>query len=223
MKKLCYHPRFKKMGFTLLELMVVVVLLAGLLAIIIPALSSISSADIKNEAVTIAGLSHEVYARAAISGVTHRLNIDLDNQKYWVEAKEGDAGLIAPEMGYDELMKSLQAKGEKEAQQSPEYKYVPHYKAAEGVLGQINELGRNIVFYGAWTEQMTEVARSGIVSIYFFSGGYTQSAFVSLAQKDDEKDSAIYLALSPLTGSVSINFGEPNIQDLLEGESEKEN
>lgn len=197
-------------------------LLAGLMAIIIPAISSIAGADVKNEAMRIAGLCHEVYARAAISGITHRLNIDLDNQSYWVEIKEGDAGTIAPEIGYEELMKDLVAKGKKEAEKSFEYQYLPQYKEVSGPLGEKLSLGKNIVFHGAWTEQMPEIARTGIVSIYFFSGGYTQASFVSLAQKGDEEDTAIYVALSALTGAVSIDLGEPDIQNLLEGEGEQE-
>jgi len=212
------HKAQRARGFSLLELMVVVVLLAGLMAIIIPAISSIAGADIKNEATRIAGLCNEIYARAAISGITHRINIDLDNQSYWVEIKEGSAGEIAPEMGYEELMNSLVAKGKKEAEKSFEYQYVPQYKELPGPLGEKNTLGKNIVFHGAWTEQMPEIARTGIVSIYFFSGGYTQASFVSLAQKGDEEDTSIYVSLSPLTGAVSINLGEPDTKDLLEGE-----
>lgn len=223
MKKQCHQHRAQRvLGFSLLELMVVVVLLAGLMAIVIPAINSIAGADVKNEATRIAGLCNEIYARAAISGITHRINIDLDNQSYWVEVKEGDAGTIAPEIGYEELMNSLIAKGKQEAEKSFEYQYLPQYKALLGPLGEKNTLGKNIVFHGAWTEQMTEVARTGIVSIYFFSGGYTQASFVSLAQKGDEEDTAIYVSLSPLTGAISINLGEPETKDLLEGEGEKE-
>jgi prepilin-type N-terminal cleavage/methylation domain-containing protein len=214
------HQRF--LGFTMLELMVVVVLIAGLMAIVIPALSSIAGADVKNEVTRMIGLTQEVYARAAISGITHRINIDLDNQNYWVEVKEGEAGTIAPEMGYEELMNVLITKSKKEAENAFEYQYVPHYKEVSGPLGEKSTLEKNIVFHGAWTEQMPEVARTGIVSIYFFSGGYTQASFVSLAQKGDQEDTSIYVALSPLTGAASTNQGEPNIKDLLEGEGEKE-
>ena len=216
------HKVKRVFGFSLLELMVVVVLLAGLLAIVIPAISSIAGSNVKSEATRFAGFCHEVYARAAILGITHRINIDLDNQTYWVEIKEGDAGTISPEIGYEELMKNFIAKGKEEAKKSFEYQYVPQYKEISGPLGEKNTLGKNIVFHGAWVEGMPEIARTGTVSIYFFSGGYTQASFVSLAQKGDEEDTAIYVALSPLTGDVSIDLGEPDIKNLGESESESE-
>ncbi len=65
-------------GFTLLELMVVIVLVGFLIAIAIPTLRSLSGASIKNEVIRISGLASEVYAHAAISGITHRVNFDLD-------------------------------------------------------------------------------------------------------------------------------------------------
>ena len=216
-----YHcPKNRLAGFSLLELMVVVVLLAGLMAILIPTLNSIAGADVKNEIVRMAGLMRELYNHARISGITHRINIDLDNQNYWVEAKEGDAGIIAPELGYKELMEELITKG-KEAQKNPEYQHVPQYKESKD-FGEKIQLGKNIVFYGAWTEDMPEVARTGIVYIYFFPKGYTQSAFVSIAQRGDEQDTAMYVALSPLTGAVSIDYSEPETKDLREEESDKE-
>jgi type II secretory pathway pseudopilin PulG len=224
MRKLKHqHNLLKALGFSVLELMVVVVLVAGLMAIVIPAISSLAGADVKNAVVHFAGLTREVYSRAAISGITHRINIDLDKQNYWVEVRENEAGNIAPDLGYEELIVELRKKSEKEAKKSAEYQYVPHYKAVEGELGEKKTLDKNLIIYGAWTEQMTEVARTGLVSIYFFAGGYTQSAFVSIAQKDDEADTAMYIALSPLTAAVSINLGEPNTNDLLEGQSQPEN
>ncbi len=191
------------------------------MALIIPAMSALVGADVKSEIIRMAGLCREVYARAAISGLTHRLTIDLDNQHYWVEVKEGDAGVIAPELGYEELLKNLVNKDQKEKEQSPEYDYVPRYQNAEGELGEKQALSKNLVFYGVWTEHMSEASRSGIVSIYFFAD-HTQNAFISVAEKGDEEDSALYLALSPLTGAVSIDLGEPAINTLLEGERESE-
>lgn len=213
------YLRSKARGFSLLELLIVVLLVAGMMAIAITGLRTLTGAKIKEEVMRIAGLASEVYAKAAISGVTHRINFDFDNNTYWVEAREAEAGFIAPDLGYDDLIVSLrarQSKGEKDKRQ----KFVPQYKPVTGFLGEKYTMPKDVILYGAWTEQMENVSRTGIVSIYFFSGGYTQTSFVSLAQKGDEQDSAMYVAFSPLTAAVSINYGEPSTTSLMADESD---
>lgn len=208
------------LGFSLLELMVVVVLVAGLVAIAIPSLRSLTGANIKNEITKLAGLTSEVYARAAISGITHRINFDLDKQSYWVEEKVGDIGNISPELGYEDIMKERQ-KQLSEKNKDDAQRFIPEWKALSDDLGEKFILDQNLVFHGAWTEQMSEVARTGIVSIYFFTGGYTQSAFVSISKEGEEEESSLYLSLSPLTGAVEIDVGEPEINSLLDKEKEQ--
>lgn len=205
------------LGFTLLELMVVVALLAGLIAIAIPSIRSLGGLDLKNEVVKVAGLSNEVYALASISGKTHRIVFDLDEQKYWTEEKVGDAGEIKPELGYEDLMKAKIDKKD----ETPADKYVPSFKEVEGALGEKNTLAKNIVIHGVWTEEMDDVARAGKVALYFFQGGYAQSSFVSLAIKGDEENTAMYLAQNPLTGEIEISMGEPDTKEMLSPEGEQ--
>jgi len=213
--------RKRVLGFSLLELMVVVVLLAGLMAIVIPAISSLASADVKKEVNRLAALCWQVYSNAAMSGIPHRINIDLDNQSYWAEIAEGEAGSIGPVGGYEDLMKALVAKGKKEAEKSVEHDYVPQFKEIpDPLLGEKHSLDKNIVFYGAWTAPMQEVARTGIISLYFNANAETPASFVSLAQKGDEADTAMYIAPNPLTGAINTGLGEPEI-NLDEGKSEE--
>lgn len=204
-------------GFTLLELMVVVTLVAGLMAVAIPTIRSLGGLDLKNEVVKIAGLSSEVYALAAISGKTHRIVFDMDNQQYWVEEKVGDAGEIQPELGYEDLFKS---KTGKKDENNPGDKFAPSFKEAEGYKDTKFSLHKNLAIRGVWTEDMSEVARSGKAAVYFFSGGYTQACFVSVAIIGEEQDSSMYVALNPLTAMATIEMGEPDTKSLLSPEGE---
>lgn len=199
----------------MLELLVVMALMAGLIAIAIPSIRSLGGLDIKNEMVKMAGLSSEVYALAAISGKTHRIVFDLEAQEYWVEEKTGDAGEINPELGYEELFKSKTQKKEKK----PEDKFLPSFKEVEGSLHGHIKLHRNLVIHGVWTEDREDIARTGKVAIYYFSGGFTQTAFVSVAEKGDEEETSMYLTLNPLTAAITIELGEPEPKDLLPAES----
>lgn len=204
-------------GFTLLELMVVVTLVAGLMAVAIPTIRSLGGLDLKNEVIKIAGLSSEVYALAAISGKTHRIVFDMDNQQYWVEEKVGDAGEIQPELGYEDLFKS---KTEKKDENNPGDKFAPSFKEAEGYKDTKTTLHKNLVIHGVWTEDMTEVSRSGKAALYFFAGGYTQASFVSVAIKGEEQETSMYVALNPLTAMATIELGEPETKSLFSSEGE---
>jgi prepilin-type N-terminal cleavage/methylation domain-containing protein len=207
-------------GFSLLELMVVIVLIGGMIALIIPAIRAVVGLDLRGEITKIAGLSNEVYALAAVSGKTHRIVFDLDTNKYWVEEKVGDAGEIKPELGYEDLMKSrIENKGSPKEDDAAKA-YLPSFKEVEGPLKEKFDLPKDAVIYGAWTEAMTDVARTGQVAIYFFTGGYSQASFVSLAVKGEEEDTAIYFSLNPLTAEVTIKLGEPDTKDLVAAESE---
>lgn len=200
-------------GFSLFELMVVIVLLGFLVAIAVPTIRSLGSLDLRNEITRIGALANEVYALAGF-GKNHRIVFDLDENTYWVEEKVGDAGEIKPELGYKDLMKM---KVESASKENGAERFLPSYKAVGGILGEKYKMPNDLVLYGAWTEEMDHIAREGQVAIYFFSG-YTQSAFVSLAVKDEEESTSIYCAISPLTGEIEINQGEPNINDLRPSE-----
>ena len=216
-----YLSRRSGRGFSLLELMVVIVLIGGMVALILPAIRGIVGLDLRGEITKIAGLSSEVYALAAISGKTHRIVFDLDNNKYWVEEKVGDAGEIKPELGYEDLMKMrTENKGDSKEEEAAKA-YLPSFKEVEGPLKEKMALSKDAVIYGVWTESTVDVVRTGQAALYFFTGGYSQAAFVSLAAKGEEENTAIYFSLNPLTAAITINHGEPDTKDLLGVESEQ--
>jgi general secretion pathway protein H len=211
---------FKSYGFSLLELMIVMVLASGLMLMVGPALSSLTGMDQKKEITKIAGLMNEVYARAALSGQTHRIVFDFASQSYSVEVKDESSSVPGPSLGYEELMKEYQERKKGDKDLEGEKRFLPQFKAAEGELGEKIKIASGFALFGAWTESMKEVAREGQVSIYFFPGGYTQASFVSIIKANDP-DSAMYVALNPLTGAVEINYGEPQTTELLDSGSEK--
>lgn len=219
-----HHRRYRRnqslRGFSLLELMVVLVLMGGLVALVVPSIRAVVGLDLRAEITKMAGLASEVYALAAISGKTHRIVFDLDENRYFVQESVADAGEIRPELGYEDLMKDHLEKSKSKESDSAKA-YLPTFKEVTGHLADKIDMPKDALIYGAWTEGMTEVARSGQVSIYFFSGGYTQTSFVSIALRSDEEDSALYFSLNPLTAAITINQGEPETNDLLSAESEQ--
>lgn len=205
-------------GFSLLELMVVVLLMAGLISIAVPSIRALTGVEIKSKITELAGMSQEVYDRAQLLGLTHRIAYNLDEGTFWTEAKNDKPGSHLPELGYEEIYRA-RLEGAKSADATEGDRFTPQFKKVEGQLGAEQTLGKKTKFHGVWTEDMSEVARSGLAFIYFFPGGYTQSAFVSISPVGEEEH-AMYLSLSPLTGVPNIGFGEPDTNQLNREENE---
>lgn len=72
-------------GFTLIELGIVIGLLGIIMAIAIPSVNALTGAELRSNTAQIAGTIREGYARAAITGKTHRLVFDLDSGLFWLE------------------------------------------------------------------------------------------------------------------------------------------
>lgn len=84
-------------GFSLIEIMVVVAIIALVGAVVIPQLSYIAGVELKSSARTLAGTIRITYATAITSRNHYRLVFDLNEHSYRVEKKSGDAYVAADE------------------------------------------------------------------------------------------------------------------------------
>ncbi|UCD72361.1 MAG: prepilin-type N-terminal cleavage/methylation domain-containing protein [Syntrophobacterales bacterium] len=79
-------------GFTLIELSVVLLILAVLLAFLTPKFRDLTEYDIKSSSRRLAGTIRHLFDKAAIRHTYYRLNYDLKKDEYWVtyldESKE---------------------------------------------------------------------------------------------------------------------------------------
>jgi len=79
-------------GFTLLELIVVLVLLSTVLAIAAPSLRGfVRGRQTANAAATVLALTHLARSRAASWGCVHRLNLDDQTGECWLTMQQGGA------------------------------------------------------------------------------------------------------------------------------------
>ena len=68
-------------GFTLVELAVVIVLVGLMLGLVLPRLPGIGENKLEATARRIAGMTRHIYNEAALTGLEHRLRIDLTQQR----------------------------------------------------------------------------------------------------------------------------------------------
>jgi general secretion pathway protein H len=82
-------------GFTLIELAVVVLLIGLFSALVIPRLPWVGEDPLKASARRLAGVIKYYYNEAVLSGLTHRLVFNLDEQSFAVTRLERD-GTVTP-------------------------------------------------------------------------------------------------------------------------------
>lgn len=196
------HQKHK--GFSLLELMVVLLLVATFVGIAIPTFRSLSGSKLKSTANQLLGLIRDTYARASLSGKTCRIVFDMDKKEYWVEESA------------DTVKVKTQAQEEEEAQENRSNAVpvkAPEFKPVEDELGEKHQLPEDIYFRSIWIDRFKERANKGQAALYFFPDGYTEEAQIVIA--DDPEGKRLYnLVVEPLTGSVVIEDQELPLEKL---------
>jgi prepilin-type N-terminal cleavage/methylation domain-containing protein len=77
-------------GFTLLELVLVLLVLSIMAGLVFPKFRNLGAGDVKVEARTLIGRIQGLYNEATFTRRTHRLVFDLDAERYWGEVQNAD-------------------------------------------------------------------------------------------------------------------------------------
>jgi len=78
----------KSNGFTLIEILVVMVLLGSILFIAVPKFQNLADVNLKSTSRRISGTIKYLYNESVFKKNIFKLAFDLDNQEYWVEYME---------------------------------------------------------------------------------------------------------------------------------------
>jgi len=198
--------RRRASGMTLVEIGVVLAVAALMLAVAIPAFSSVTRAQLRQRTGQLAGAIRSLYGSAAISGRTCRLVFDLDANAYWSEcaktnvrlAREGERSRGGARVAEpDETLQPRENMSDEErerAELAQKSAFAPSPDVPK------TELGGSVRFTDVWVQHQPERYTTGRSFLYFWSSGLTEDAAIHLAQGDD----VFSLIVSPLTGRVRI-------------------
>ena len=75
----------RRVGFTLLELLAVLLIGALLMSFVVPSFSTLNSRALRQDAERIVAIADLGRQRAVVTGIPHRMVIDLDNGSYTLE------------------------------------------------------------------------------------------------------------------------------------------
>lgn len=84
-------------GFTLLELLVVILILGAFFFVAVPKFQDLTEVNLKSASRNLSATIKYLYNEAAFKKNIHRLVFDLDEGQYWVETLQGNEYGISPD------------------------------------------------------------------------------------------------------------------------------
>ncbi len=222
------HERKRhSVGFTLIEAVVMVAIIALVAAVVVPTMAGYSRAELRRAAAELAGAIRSTYDEAALTGATYRMVFPLGKSaakarirlektaepfafdpealgKAQDEAPKPGTGLKL--LGMD-IPIDTSALAEEDGAQNPLAALLQPAAAGQDAVstfspaGEARELGDGIRVLDVWVEGVDHPETEGESYLYFFPSGYTQRALVHL---QDEDDHVYTLLVQPLTGEVRL-------------------
>ncbi|MBW2229643.1 MAG: prepilin-type N-terminal cleavage/methylation domain-containing protein [Deltaproteobacteria bacterium] len=201
------RPTRARHGFTLIEIMAVIVIIGLALGLVLPNFAATRSGRLRDRALLVAGRLELARERAVVTATPHRLMIDLEEGTYaldwWVTEDRGlpqsaDGAAARP----DPVTESSFA-GNPRISLAPPTGDVRDYYPIPGKFGALARLGPDYYFQGVdtpegWIER-------GSVQIVFERDGTSDYAEIVLM---DVWDNAVRLQVQPLLDIVRIRDHE---------------
>jgi prepilin-type N-terminal cleavage/methylation domain-containing protein len=181
--------KFRPLGFSLLEILIVLGILAALAAFAIPRIN-FKQGNLKSALRQLGVLSREVRQMARIKQATYRVVFDLGSNpvKYWVEYSNGNS------VGDDSYGTSAFSKD-------------------EHILKSDKSLPPGITIEAIETNSYPRPKSAGLAYIYYWPTGLTDAAVIRLKNLSSGK--SLSLVIQPLTGRAEFFEQEIQIQDIL--------
>ncbi len=200
-------------GFTLVEIMVVVAIIAAVVAILIPRIDNKNN-KMKAAVRRFSALTRELHTRAKLKGTTYRLAIDLKDgsetqttQQYWVE--RSNATVILSEK--DEKAFKDDLKNLRQDEKKPKDLY--GFELDSTIIKGVQEIKVPLRIISVEKKGYKDIFNSGLAYIYFFPQGLSEEAIIQLKAGENLQWS---LAVQPLTGKSDVVSRLITLKDLIQ-------
>lgn len=201
-------------GMTLVEMLVVLAIVAGLLVGSISMINILTASDVRDQAMRITSVIKYSWTHAALNNAQYRLVMDLETGEYFTEVTESPVIAQTPDLDTDEGMLPEEAReleNERSVHDDPfedgesdpfgVHRPVTYQRVQEGLL-EIEPLDNGVRFHKVITQHQSQPFRSGKAAISFFPDGFQEPAVIVLSDEDEEDFYS--LVTEPLTGRVFI-------------------
>lgn len=221
-KRKAKHPP----GMTLIEIMIVIAMIGGIMAMATYVMFPGDDAKIRDEATRLAGTIKFIYNEAAIKNKYYRLVFNLDENSYHVESStepfyvsiEGEEDAKKPEAKKE----SPEGGGESPEQTSgggdEESAAPPAFASEDSYMLKPVKFPDGIKIKDIFVMHEPERQEVGTVYSYFLPNGWAEPVVINLS--DEEEQNFYSLEVNPLTGKTKIRteYFEVNPEDFRKGD-----
>ena len=186
----------RRAAFTLIEMLAVVAIFALLAAFVAPNLGLLSSRRLQQQAEQISAQLELARQRAIVTGVPHRLAIDLDRGSYWLEWFVTQAESI----GEKETPLALDLRGSTPIPMAPPLEAAREFRPLPGMFGRETAIEESLRFQAVETPEGS--IDQGEAFIDFERDGTASPTEIVLADDDGH---ALALEVQPLAEAVRIH------------------
>lgn len=200
---------------TLIEIMIVVVIIGGMMALGASFLFPGNEAKMRDESGRLAGVIKYVYNESAIRNRYYRLVFDFEGNSYSVESS-GDPFRITVETE-DSLKTSFASNKSPESNPEASPSGANFTPEDEQYLVRPHSLPTGVKFKDVFVMHEKDRQGQGKVYAYFFPNGWAERMVINLT--DEEEESFYSLEVNPLTGKSKIRseYFEIKAEDLKAG------
>jgi len=225
-----YPARRAAAGFTLIEILVVLAVIALIMGSAVRGFKSLAKSDLRTSSAKLSGAIRYLFDRASTTGKHHRLVLDLNDGRYWPEVSD-DKFYVPRDT---ETVTELRRREEKEAADDEEQRRkqerinndmsstvtpsgssfdlskleMGDFRPKRARFASFKETAlksmavKNCKIRSVYTPRLTEPVTSGRAYIYFFPLGQTEPAIITLS--DESGDTIYSLVVHPITGRVRV-------------------
>jgi type II secretion system protein H len=183
--------KFSNSGFTLIEILIVIGLVALVTTIAIPSLTNVFRQSNEGFARQTALLLREARDRALLTDKLIRLRIDLTKQEFWLE--EASSNYLLPKTS--ERISDRKSDEEKAKQEGEAFRQVKELTREKRAVPKTMKLTEVI------TPRQKDPVKEGMVDVYFFNNGNADG--VTIRFETEEKTGQV-ITLNPITGQSRI-------------------
>jgi len=185
----------RRAAFTLIEMLAVVAIFALLAAFVAPNLGLVSSRRLQQQAQQISAQLELARQRTVVTGIPHRMAIDLDRGSYWLEWFVTEAEAI----GEPETTPELDLRGAAPIPMAPPREAERTFRPLPGMFGRETAIEESLRFQRVETSEGS--IEAGEAFVVFERDGTASPTEIVLAEGDDH---ALALDVQPLAEAVQI-------------------
>lgn len=200
-------------GFTLMELLIVLMIVGGIAALLVPTMFSKSDREIRAEVRRFSVMAREIQNQALLKHATYRLVFDIEERTqrtfYWVDSTQQKVLLEDPKerQRFIEDRKNFREDQEEEYQKKNPFKIDTKFTPPNG-----KDFPGNLIVKKVQLQGIKEDFTEGEIAIHFFPEGLVEFAVIQVQTEDEALKWT--LATVPLTGAIDVFNGHIELEDL---------